>query len=211
VLRVATVVSLLTGMVVPGILKERDSSSGNKDCSKLKVHFVDALVLANKPGGIVVEPDLCIQYPIEAENITSELPLKETLNLITKANPAYSWIEKDCVITLLLLSVRPELLRTEIGSARILLDANLDTVISQLVGLPDVTAKLKELDLKAGLQFGGLHSPPKSKLPTEMSINNMTLYDVLNEIVRKRGRGVWVYSESEFNGDKRFALEFVVK
>jgi type II secretory pathway component GspD/PulD (secretin) len=67
------------------------------------------------------------------------------------------------------------------------------------------------LELKQGMQHGRLTSPPSKKKPYELVFKDQTIRQILNEVVRKRGRGVWVYSETEWNGVNTFSLDFLVQ
>ncbi len=80
-----------------------------------------------------------------------------------------------------------------------------------LLQLPEIKEKLKELNLREGLQFSGLQSPPNNRPPTEIIFKDKTLQEILNAIVRKRRRGIWVYNESYYNGENTFSLDFPVK
>ncbi|HKX83754.1 MAG TPA: hypothetical protein VJL58_06030, partial [Pyrinomonadaceae bacterium] len=77
--------------------------------------------------------------------------------------------------------------------------------------MPDVANKLGELKLQMGLQFGGIQAPASKNPRTEMYFVDKTVRQILNEIVKKRGRGVWVYREYKYNGNRYFALNFLVQ
>lgn len=181
------------------------------NCQAMQEFFLDALTSANKPGGLILIKNSCLENGVFPEYKRDELSFKEKLKLITQLNPNYSWKDEDGVINLVPIQSVPELFKVKIRSVKLTFDNNLNLVTGTLLRLPEVKKKLKELNLKEGIQFGGLQSPPNNRPPTEMTFKDKTLQEILNEIVKKRGRGVWVYSESHYNGKDTFSLDFPVK
>lgn len=133
------------------------------------------------------------------------------MELITQMNPNYKLEDEQGVTNLVPTKSIPELLNVKIHNLKIAFDTNLDPALNEILRLPEVVEKLQELHLRRGMQFGGLQSPPSKRPPTEMEFKDRTLRQILNEIVRKRGRGVWVYNESNYNGENSFSLEFLVQ
>jgi hypothetical protein len=187
------------------------STTQGYNCKAMQKLFLDALVSANKPGGLITTRNSCPENVVFPEYEPEELYLDERLNLITQMNPNYKWKDEQGVINLAPTKFTPKLFNVKIRNVKVMFDTNLNLALSEILGLPEVVEKLKELNLRRGLQFGGLQSPPSNRLPTEMIFKNKTLQQILNEIVKKRGRGIWVYSESHFNGTDTFSLEFLVQ
>lgn len=214
---VTTIVGILI-LVVPSFSqvseKKNDSdllTTQGYNCKALKEFFRDALISANKPGGLLVIKNSCPENVVFPEYEPAELSLDEKLNLLTQMNPSYMWKYEQGVINLAPTKFLPELLNVKIKNLKITNIYNLNLVIDKILQLPEVAEKLKELNLKQGIQFGGLTSPPSNRPPLEMVFKDETLQQVLNEIVKKRGRGVWAYNESNYNGVVTFMLDFLVQ
>lgn len=181
------------------------------NCQAMQEFFLDALISANEAGGLMLIKNSCLENIAFPKYKPDELSFKEKLKLITQLNPNYSWKNEDGVVNLAPTQSVPELLRVKIRSIKLTFDNNLNLVLDTLLKLPEVKEKLKELNLREGIQFGGLQSPPDNRPPTEMLFKDKTLQEILNEIVKKRGRGVWVYNESHYNGEYTFMLDFLVR
>jgi hypothetical protein len=191
-----------------GLLKTQKIKNS---CRMMQDFFLDSLVLANKPGGLIMTKDSCAEATTLSESKSNDLSLNEKLNLITQINPNYSWKDEEGVINLVPSEYKPELLNVQISSFKTTDGYNLNQLIGELLSLPEVIKALEKSNLRRGVQFGGLTSPPSKKPKYDLILRDKTLQQLLNEIVVKRGRGVWVYSESNYNGVDTFTLDFLVR
>ncbi len=190
---------------------ESEITTGSSyNCQAMKEFLLDTFVKASKSGGLIITKNSCPENLVFSESEREELSLDEKLDLIVQRNPTYRWSDEQGIINLTPDKCFPKLLNVEISNFKIADVNNLNAVMDKILQLPEVKGKLKELNLRQGMQFGGIMSPPSNRPPTEMEFKDKTLQQILNEIVRKRGRGVWVYSESEFNGENTFSLGFLV-
>lgn len=156
--------------------------------------------------------DSCFENIVFPVNKPDNLSFDKKLKLINQLNPNYSVKNEDGIVNLVPTQSVPELFKVKIRNVKLVFDNNLNLVIGTLLQKPEVTEKLKELNLGECMQFGGLQSPPNHLPPTEMVFNDKTLQQILNEIVKKkRGRGVWAYREFHYNGEDIFTLDFPVK
>lgn len=215
-LTIATIAAMLifSSSTISQVSEKNNSArlvSANNNCEALRTFFIDTLLLANKPGGLTITKKTCRENAPFPDFKSQDISFVERLDLLTVTNPNYSWKDEEGVITLAPKNSGPELLSVKIRELKITFDTNLAPVISQILGSPEVKEKTRELGMRTGLQFGGLQSPPSKKVPIEMQFTDRTLRQILNEIVRKRGRGVWVYRESSDNGVKAFSLDFLVQ
>lgn len=185
------------------------AAKGN--CKKITEFFLDAFILANNPGGLIAIQNSCPENVVFPDYKPEELSFRKRLELITQMNPNYKLEDEQGVTNLVPTKSIPELLNVKIHNLKIAFDTNLDPALNEILRLPEVVEKLQELHLRRGMQFGGLQSPPSKRPPIQMEFKDKTLRQILNEIVRKRGRGVWVYNESNYNGENNFSLEFLVQ
>jgi hypothetical protein len=185
--------------------------NSNDNCSNIREFFLDALSKGNKPGGLVFTKNSCVETLTFPDISNEEVTLVEKLNLITQMSPNFVWKDDDDVFTLAPTNSMSNLLDTQINSLKLEDGYNLNLIIGKILQLPEVVEKLKEMKLRQGLQHGGLTSPPSKKKSYELVFKDQTIRQILNEIVRKRGRGVWVYSETEWNGVNTFSLDFSVQ
>lgn len=159
----------------------------------------------------MVTKNSCPENVVFPEYEPKEFSLDERLNLITQLNPNYTWKYEQGVINLIPSKSVPELLNVKVKNFKVSNLYNLNLIIDKILQLPEVVESHKRLNLKQGIQFGGLQSPPSRRPQIEMIFKDKTLQEILNEVVRERGRGIWVYSESNYNGVDTFTLDFLVR
>jgi len=180
------------------------------DCKALQEFFLNSLISARSPGGIILTKNSCPLEAVFPEYNTNELSLKDKLSLITQMNPNYSWVDQEGIINLYPSEGIPELFNVTIRNLEIQDNYSSSLIIDKILQLPEVIEKLKELKLNRGLEFGGLTSPPRKAPPSTLVFKNKSLQEVLNEVARMKGTAVWMYKESIDNGKVGFSLKFLV-
>ena len=181
----------------------------NDNCTTMIVFLQDSLSRIKKPGGMVIITNSCSENVTFSESEFKELTLNEKLDLIVKKNPNYVWTSNNEVINLFPSKSLPKLLGVKIRNLKISFDTNLQMIVGHILKSPEILEKMRELNLKGGLYYGGLQSPPSNRPPTEMEFHDKTLQEILNEIVKKHDWGVWLYREYSFNGVDYFKVDFI--
>jgi hypothetical protein len=179
------------------------------NCNRLQEVYLRRLIASNKPGGLVIVNEFC-ETQADILESSSEESLDESLDRITQDSKHYEWKDEQGVVNLFPKSFSVDLLQVNITEFKVTNIDNLPLLMDKLLQLPEITMAQARLGLKPGMNFGGLSSPPRNRPPVELVFVNTTLRDILNEIVRKRGRGVWLYKEYMFDGANVFVLDFVV-
>lgn len=162
-------------------------------------------------GGFVWAKSSCPEKNIFPDLKPGQFTLDERLGLVTRMNPNYTWTNEDGVINLVPSKSMPELLKVKIHSLKVTFDTNLMVITDQILKSPEIVEKQKELNLRGGMDFGGLSSPPSKRPPVEMIFEDRTLLEILNAIVRKHGWGVWLYREYTYRETDYFTLTFVAR
>lgn len=190
-----------------------ESFSKNNDihCTKMISSFKELLLQSGNPGGLVIIPNSCDENLIAPEPTFSTVSLDENLKLLTQNNSNYTWKKNSNVINLLPVSIMPDILNVKIQEFKADNINNLTLTLDSILKMPEVTKKKTETKIKEGIYFGGLTSPPSKKEPIRMTFQNKTLHEILNEIVSKRNRGIWLYREYNYNNEKYFTLEFIAQ
>lgn len=181
----------------------------SNNCIEMLAFLQDSLLKASKPGGMAMTKKSCPDNITFPELKPNELLLSERLDLIIQKNPNYRWIKDREVINLLPAKYVPELLKVRIAYLKVSFNTNLEATLAVIYKAPEFISKVEELKLKRGIAFGGLQPPPSNRPPTEMVFHNKTLQEILNEIVKKHGRGVWLYREYNYPGAGDFNITFV--
>jgi hypothetical protein len=175
-----------------------------------------ALSSAGVPGGIITVTG-CGEDA--SYMLTSSGPtLGDALNSIMAAGPNYRLEVEKGVVNLVPTVGDPPLLGFRIGELKIKEAHSLFDALAQLLALPEVQKRIKELDLDQGytriglmdLKRPGNDSIEKSPNYT-ISCKNVTVREALNAIARAHGRGVWAYRERHCNERVEFQLQFLVR
>jgi hypothetical protein len=139
--------------------------------------------------------------------------LREVLDAIVRADPDYRWEVKDGVVNLLPAKGIPELLRFRIGTFDSGDATDAITAGAFLAFLPEVRQRAAELGFDGAISGSALGSitpgpppPPPPKLGVHLQ--DMTLLDALNALVRANKRGVWIYREIHCDSTKHYDINF---
>jgi hypothetical protein len=184
---------------------------------KITIHsaFRQALSSTSVPGGIILTTN-CDEEG-EYEFSPSSASLRDTLDAITAADPAYKWSLESGVVNLV-----PKVDETPLLSVRItkfeLNNTNLDFAADKLFQLPEVKERQAELNLSEIRHEVGISELKKPSSSTgddsngfKVSCEEVTLRQALNAIVRAYGHAVWSYSERHCNGKDDARLAFIAR
>jgi hypothetical protein len=127
-----------------------------------------------------------------------------------------SWQLRDHVVNLVPKGGVPALLTTKLHSVRLHTFDNWASSAGmfELFKMPEIRRRLDELKIRGGMQTEGgatavSNSPnpsPRPPRPIDINLQDVSVQDVFNAIVRSHGNGTWLYSEIECNGEKTFTI-----
>jgi hypothetical protein len=207
----ALVVLALTALSVIGLctgIIAQQKAEGRSDLITTHDAFVRSLISARVPGGVVTTSNCSQEAKLQTDILA--LPLFESLNRITQADPQYKWEVERGVINLIPRAREPEVLKIRIREFRVKNSPSLDLILEQLLALQEVKSDPNGRRVNQGLRYGGLSSPSQVQ-QLRLSVRNATLREALNAIVRAHGRAVWAYAESHCNAQDRFTIDFLVQ
>jgi hypothetical protein len=165
--------------------------------------FRETLRQSKTSGGFIL-----LQRNCDRENAKTvvptvkDVPLRNALNELVLANPAFQWKIECRVVNLLPTGGEPELLRTRI--AHFHAEQGSEMKIARFLDFPEVKRRAETLGLLSyEFVFGGV--PPSVFLKKNVDCTNVTLRELLNLVItaaedKNGGTPSWVYSESECNG-----------
>ncbi|MDI1241965.1 MAG: hypothetical protein PSX80_08615 [bacterium] len=176
-------------------------------CDQLREDFKEILLAENAPGGMVIfhNSDCAEVRDLDLSAIETD-SLNERLDVLVKGLPSYGWRKRDGVVNVEPRGIKVELLETQVAYFAYKTSSNLDSVADSLIHTAEVRQVVANSNLLDGLYFGGLQSPPSKKPGTEVVLHNKSVRQILNDIVQRRKRGLWVYSEQIFDHRRTFTL-----
>jgi len=172
--------------------------------------FEDLLRDTGVHGGFVEIAD-CMDEPKGRLQIPKGLTLREAMDALVAANPGYEWQSKDGVVNLMPIGGAP-LLGTRISKfQKDATDREIYLTIHDALNLPEVRKREEALGIKEGPGQGGLwgfseNAPPRAILPMHIDVQDISLQEVLNAIVKATPKAIWWYSESHCGGAKKFIV-----
>lgn len=208
--------TLFLGFVLGSITWAQHEVVDNKlisdRCHEMRSLFAEMLVAYNAVGGMIVSNRTnCTGVATFRERTRESNSLEERLNLLVQAVPSYRWSKRDGVVNLQPQGIEVMLLDTNLRRFVYNSNSTLDSVIHSLEDTPEVRSAMAGLKLRSGPYFGGLQSPPSKKAGIEVVILDGSVREILNDVVRRRERGLWIYSEWLDDQSHRFTLQFVIK
>ena len=137
--------------------------------------------------------------------------LREVLDDIVTADPDYRWEVNDGVVNLIPAKGVPDLLTLRIGAFDTEDATDVTTAKTFLFALPEVRQREAELGFDQGIVGSGLHgvvpgAPPPPKL--NVRLQDVTLLEALNALVRAHKHGLWIYYESHCKSTNHFDIKF---
>jgi hypothetical protein len=178
-----------------------------QSCAKLPSLLARSLVLAEKPGGLILTNSHC-SIPLLPDDHEQQ-PLNVRLDALTESIPSLVWIDNAGVINLVPRDGIPELLKTKISALEVDLNKTTSFAASRMTTTEDFRSAAVRLGMTSGLQYGGLSSPTKPLPVKSIVFRDMTAFEILNELVRLKGKGIWLYSERETRSSTEFTLTFL--
>lgn len=173
--------------------------------------FLDVLRGTGVGGGFA-EIAGCSALPKGRLKVEQGVTVREAMNALVTANPGYQWDVDDGVVNLIPRRGAP-LLRTRIAKFQLeTTDWELPTVLGDLLALPEVKDREAALGLKQGLGQGGptaipKHPVPRKHVPVSINVQNLSVREAFNKVVRASPKSVWIYRETDCNGAKTFTVE----
>jgi hypothetical protein len=174
-----------------------------------------ALDAARVPGGIILARP-CAQQ--SRHNYAFRVPasLRDVIKVIASANPSYAWSIKGGVVNIAPRVQSPPILDTRISAFDSGSATALEAAVNMLLQLPEIRDRMKDLGFEEG--FNSLqgyrvlrkqHASSETQ-PRELGVKveEVSLREALNAIVRANGRGVWVYEEYRTSGKRYFRISF---
>jgi hypothetical protein len=174
--------------------------------------FLESLVNARAPGGIVTILNCDNKHPARPTSLSSGT-LRETMDTIVKTNPEYRWQIDEGVINLLPTHDEPALLNLRISKLRVKDARSLNSILGNLLELPEVKDLVAKLQLSPGVKFivGPVSMNPERDPKYTVECENVTVREALNAIVRAHGRAAWEYKEQRCGGKTEYSVDFVIQ
>jgi hypothetical protein len=179
--------------------------------SPLSVNFAfqRAILRSGAPGGAVITQG-CAE---PSDNIVrfQGSTLREVLDDIVTADPDYGWEVKDGVVNLIPAKGVPDLLTLRIGAFDTGDATSVTTAKTFLFALPEVRKRAAELGFDQAIFGSGFSAmvpgaPPPNLL--NVRLQDVTLLEALNALVRAHKHGLWVYREIHCNSTNHFDINF---
>lgn len=185
------------------------------NCERMREALVEALREFKAPGGMVIFHNSNCEgmsfFGSSTGSTKKTDSLSERLDVLVDAVPSYRWRKRDGVINFEPRYIEVKLLETQVAYFVYNTNSNLDGILDSLRHTSEVRQAMDRSNLLDGLYFGGLQSPPSKKAGTQIVLHNKSVREILNDIVQRRGRGLWVYSERLIDHSQRFTLQFIIK
>jgi hypothetical protein len=91
-------------------------------------------------------------------------------------------------------------------------DRQVPLFFQDLLRLPEVRQREAALGLNQGLGQGGPgvaeeHPVPRQPVPVHISVQNLSLRDAFNRIVRISRKTIWIYRQTNCSGNRTYIVE----
>lgn len=183
----------------------------NLGSSRLSVNLAiqTAIHGSGTAGGAVITQG-CAE-PSESIVRFHGITLREVLDDIVTADPDYRWEVKDGVVNLIPAKGVPDLLTLRISAFDSGDATDVTTATTFLFALPEVRERAVELGFDQAIYGSGLSAiapgaPPPPKL--DVRVQDVTLLEALNALVRANRHGVWIYCEIHCKSTNHFDINF---
>lgn len=194
-------------------LLDRDVGEIDFDNTMTSLAFSYALGQARVPGG-VADVEGCTESPHKIPFMGAKL--RDVLDAIVAADPINRWEVENDLVNLLPAEGPPAFLETHIEGFDSKDATNFNWAASLLLQLPEVQRAEAKLGLsnpnhvQLGLGLARKHGAPNPKPESRLSVHvqDTTLREALNSIVRARGRGVWMYHEWRCKESSGYTITF---
>lgn len=191
-------------------------------------HFIDArgtpefaladiLLDTTVPAGIAqVFPRCSDQSEIHLKMEIGQT-IRQGLDALVAAAPQYQWTLKDGLVIMTPRVGAPPFLATKFRSFKWSGTDNAapSLLMNELIESPEIRGRIAKFGLTPAIRQGPgttavpINPVPRTPLPIEVNLKNMSLMDAFSAIIRVYGRGMWVYTEDRCGQDdsKRFTIE----
>ena len=174
-----------------------------------------ALDAASVPGGIILARP-CAQRTRHNYVFRGPASLRDVIKVITSTDPSYAWSIKGGVVNIAPRVQSPPILDTRISAFDSGSATALEAAVSMLLQLPEVRDRMKDLGFEEGFNsLQGYRVLRKQQASSQthprelgVQVEDVSLREALNAIVRAHGRGVWVYEEYRTSGKRYFRISF---
>jgi len=166
-------------------------------------------------GGVAEEIG-CSAPPEVQLDVRQGTTVRTAMDAFAAENPGYRWIENAGVVNVTPANEFP-LLRARIRSFELETTETARAVLFNLLNIPEVRQRAAELNLKPGLIQGWAEalptasSYPKAKTPIHLSLQDVSLQEAFNSVVRFYGRTIWIYDERQCNGERTYLVRATEK
>lgn len=178
--------------------------------SSVRMGFQNLLLVSGFPGGVAA-PGNCDDKQERTVRLKGKT-LHEALETLVHADDRYRWRVDGGVVNLLPVNTLPALLGTRVSSYDSRDAADIATAGAYLMGLPEVRQAAARLGLAKNGSGTGLYAIPRGAPPPRRSLGvrlqEATVLEILNAIVRKNGHGVWFYTETGCGDLRVFEMGF---
>jgi hypothetical protein len=168
-----------------------------------------AMLTSGAPGGAVITQGC--EEPSNSIVRFQGSTLREVLDDIVTADPDYGWEVKDGVVNLIPAKGVPDLLTLRISAFDTGDATSVTTAKTFLFALPEV----REREAELGFDQGGIGTGPYAIVPgappppkLDVRLQDVTLLEALNALVRAHKHGVWLYYETHCKSNSHFSINF---
>jgi hypothetical protein len=172
--------------------------------------FLTIVTTAGASGGMAAVYDGCSYGPRRNVSIKEGTTLSQALDQLALESNS-KWEMNEGVVNIIPDSSIPALLQTPIANFEWNRSKSIKEAVGQLLSLPEVTQRARELGLKAepgGASLTGIciNDCPKEPSPIIEVEKDTTLLAILNHIVGSHEKAIWGYFEFHCNNETRFTL-----
>ncbi|HEX5410661.1 MAG TPA: hypothetical protein VFZ27_02255 [Terriglobia bacterium] len=175
--------------------------------------FESAVSSAGVPGGVAILGgcEVPSQNALQIKNGN----LREVLERLVKADPHFHWLLDDGVVNLIPAGGIPPFLQVRIRTFEAKDPSNMWLTADALLKLPEVQRAQSRLGLMQsfagsilGSAGGKIAAPSQPISVPPIHLQDVTIFEALNAIVRANGEGVWIFNESYCRGKGAFNVSF---
>lgn len=164
------------------------------------------------PGG-VAELEGCSGVPAVHFTANQGMTIRGVLDGFVVNNPDYKWQLDGDVINLEprtgvpLLDARIRDFQVDTTDKQMTAEA----ILYDLLKLPGVRQRAAELKLKSGVMTGGpgvyTENPqPRAPVPIRITLKDISLREAFDSVVRTYRHTIWIYVQTECNGEKTYVI-----
>jgi hypothetical protein len=173
---------------------------------------VRGLSTAGVPGGIVTVP--ACEERARAVYIPQGATLRNVLDSAISSDPEYMWDVEGGVVNLLPRGGEPAFLKLRVRQFKAEEIGTPNEALDQLLATPEVKSGVQDPAMGVQVFRGGIGfygSDENGGRKFSVNVENATVRETLNAIVRAQGKAVWAYTQQQCNGTKSFSIDFLVR